>query len=119
MHISERRREQIAAANRIKATRDFESVLGRCIKLRGVVADNIVLFAAHSACFDFEHQLALREAFKQLCRNIEIFLQREIAPVEHVSGKKVRTTRSAPLLRFLNKRNDKFVELVLQAMISV
>ena len=51
--------------------------------------------------------------------NLEILLQREIAPVEHVACEKIRLARGAPSLRFLNEREDKLVQLVLQAMVGV
>src|SRR5262249_49654044 len=67
----------------------------------------------------FEHQVILREALEQPYGNLEIFLQREIAPIEHVTCEKIRPTRGAPPLSFLNQREDKLIELVLQAMVGV
>ena len=46
-------------------------------------------------------------------------MQREIASVEHVTCEKIRPTRGVPPLGFLDEREDKLVELVLQAMVGV
>ena len=46
-------------------------------------------------------------------------MQRKITAVEHVSGKKIWPARGAPLFCFLNEWQDKFVELVLKAMVRV
>src|SRR5208283_5596551 len=57
VNVAERSCEQVSAANRIEAARHFQRVLGRRVELRGLLTDNIVLFAAHCAGLDFEHQL--------------------------------------------------------------
>src|ERR1700756_4279628 len=67
--VAERSCEQVSAANRIEAARHFQRVLGRRVEPRRLVTNYIVLFAAHCAGLDFEHQVILREAFKQLCGN--------------------------------------------------
>src|SRR6516164_10642455 len=107
MDVAERGCEQVSATNRIEAARHLQCVLRRRVELCGLVTDDVVLFAAHCAGLDFEHQVILREAFEQLCGNLEILLQRQIAPVEHVTCEKIRPTRGAPLLRFLDEREDK------------
>ena len=84
-----------------------------------MVADNVVLFAADCAGFDFEHEIVLRKPLEQFGGNIEILLQREIAPVEHVPGEKIGAPRGAALLGFLDERKDKLVELVFEAMVRV
>ena len=117
--VAEGRREQVAAADRVEAARDFERVLGRRVELRGVVADDIILLATDRAGFDFEHEIVLRKTREQLLGDFEIFLQREIAPVEHVRGEKIWPARGAALLGFLDEGQDELVELVLQAMVGV
>ena len=117
--VAKRRREQVAAADRVEAARDFERVLGRRVEFRGVVADDIILLATDRAGFDFEHEVVLRKTREQFLGNLEIFLQREIAPVEHVRGEKIRPARGAALLGFLDEREDKLVEFVLQAVVGV
>src|SRR6185436_18245287 len=107
VNVAERSREQVSATNRIEATRHFQRVLGSRVELRGLITDNIVLFAAHCAGLDFEHQFILREAFEQLGGNSDVFWQREIASVEHVTCEKIRPARSAPPLSFLDEREDK------------
>ena len=105
--------------NGLRAACHFQRVLGSRVELRGLLTDDIVLFATHCAGLDFEHQVILRKAFEQLCGDLEILSQREIAPVEHVTCEKIRPARGAPPLRFLDEREDKLVELVLQAMVGV
>ena len=117
--VAKCRREQVAAADRVEAARDFERVLGSRVELRGVVADDIILLATDRAGFDFEHEVVLRKTREQFLGNLEIFLQREIAPVEHVRGEKIGPARGAALLGFLDEREDKLVELVLQAVVGV
>ena len=117
--VAERRREQVSPADRVEPARDFERVLGRRVELRRVVADDIVLFPADRAGFDFEHQLVLREALEQFRGNVEVLREREIAPVEHVPGEKIRPARRAALLGFLDERHDELLELVLEAVVGV
>ena len=84
-----------------------------------MVADNVVLFTADCARFDFEHEIVLRKPLKQFGGNIEIFLQREIAAIEHVPGEKIGAPRRAPLFGFRDQRKDEFVELIFEAMVRV
>ena len=84
-----------------------------------MVADDIILLATDRAGFDFEDEIVLRKTREQFLGNLEIFLQREIAPVEHVRGEKIGPARGAALLGFLDQRNDKLFELVLQAVVGV
>ena len=117
--VAECRREQVSAADRIEPTRHFQRVLGRRVEFRRVISDDIVLFATDGAGLDFEHEIVLSESLEQLLGNIEIFLQRKIAPVEHVTGEKIRPAGGAAPLGFLDEREDEFVELVLETMIGV
>ena len=84
-----------------------------------MVADNVVLFTADCARFDFEHEIVLRKPLKQLGGNVEILLQRQIAAIEHVPGEKIGPARSAALFGFRDEREDEFVELVFEAMVRV
>ena len=72
VHISECRREEIAAANRIQPPRHFERVRRCGIKLGRVFADNVVLFSTNCAGFDLEHEIVLGKALKQLHGDVEI-----------------------------------------------
>ena len=103
----------------VAPTRHFKGVLGSCIELRCVVSDDVILFAADRAGFDFQHKFVLHKALEQLCGNIEVFLQREIAAVEHVAVEKIRTAYCATFFRLLHEWEDKLVELVFQTMVSV
>ncbi len=119
MDVAERCCEQVTPTDRVEPARDFERVLGRCVKLGRVVTDDIILLTADRAGLDFQHELVLRKALEQLRGNIEVFLQRKIAAVEHVSGKKIRSPRRAALLRFGNKGKNKFVQFVFQTVVGM
>ena len=46
-------------------------------------------------------------------------MQREIAAIEHVSREKIRPSRCTAFFRFLNERENKLLEFVLQTVIGV
>src|SRR5687767_6523653 len=84
-----------------------------------MVADDIVLFAAHGASLDLEDEVILREALEKFGRDIEILTQWQVATVEHMAGEKVWPSGGATAFRFLDERKYEFLEFVLEAVVRV
>ncbi len=95
------------------------SPLRRGVELLSTASLDPILHASDDRGLHLKNELILMTAIEELDSNVEVLLERQIAPVEHVAVEEVRFAGSATLFRLLDQRNHITIEHLGLAVIRV